>query len=56
MEMVSVLHLALPACSRYLTAAAGRFQNRILAIWGKDGKLKKPIFPPVSHPEVRFDV
>lgn len=51
-----MLHLALPACSRHLTAAAGHFQNKILAIWGEDGKLEKPIFAPVSHPDVRIDV
>lgn len=50
-----MLRLALPACSRHLTAAAGHFQNRIPAIWGKDGKLEKPVFAPASHPEVRID-
>lgn len=55
-KMVSMLHSALPACSRHLTAVAGHFQSRILVIWGKDEKLEKPIFAPVSHPEVRIDV
>lgn len=53
MEMVSVLHLALPTCSRHLTDSAGLFQNRILAVWGSGGKL---IFMPGSHPEVRINV